>query len=123
MKQGTRQGIPTVAEVVKRAAVVCDPPAADIAVTALIESFEDDDRPATAVEDLPGQLGSTVGGIDPEAESPAAAVAAALAAWLVHHSGDTDDRETLIREGVRFGFGDRPPDYISAWLDEEGVAV
>ena len=52
-------------QVVSRAAAICDPAGSDIAVTALIESFEDDERPTTAVSDLAGELGSTVGGIDP----------------------------------------------------------
>ena len=29
---------------------------------AMFEAYEDDDRPATAVEDLGGELGSTAGG-------------------------------------------------------------
>ncbi|HET9152943.1 MAG TPA: hypothetical protein VFN85_02365 [Solirubrobacterales bacterium] len=51
MKPGNRETVPTVADVVREAAAICDPGGADAAVTALFESFEDDDRPATAAED------------------------------------------------------------------------
>ena len=123
MKQGQRQRIPTVSQVVSRAAAICDPAGSDVSVTALLESFEDDERPTTAVEDLAGELGSTVGGIDPEAESPQAAVAAAVAAWLGQDLGDHDDHERVIREAVRLGFADDVPEYVRAWLEEEGIAV
>jgi hypothetical protein len=52
MKPGNRETVPTVADVVREAAAICDPGGADAAVTALFESFEDDDRFATAAEDL-----------------------------------------------------------------------
>ena len=110
-------------QVVSQAAAICDPAGSDLAVTALLESFEDDERPTTAVSDLAGELGSTVGGIDPEAESPAAAVTAAVAAWLGQDLGDHDDRERVIREAVRLGFADQVPEYVELWLEQEGITL
>ena len=121
MKPGDRQGIPTVAEAVTRAAALCDPAAGDWAVTALLESFEDDDRPATAVEDLVGELGSTVGGVDPEGDSPAAAMTAAVAVWLSTNIDSAGDRERVLREAARLGFGDGVPTDVAEWLEAEGV--
>ena len=123
MKPGDRQGIPTVGEAVGKAAGVCDPGGADWAVTALVESFEDDDRPATAVEDLVGELGSTVGGVDPEGDSPAAAMTAAVAVWLATNVDQADDRERVLREAARLGFGDDAPPSVTQWLEAEGVAA
>jgi len=120
MKAGDRQGIPTVGEAVSKAAALCDPEAADSAVTALLEIFEDDERPATAVDDLVAELGSTVGGVDPEGDSPAAAMVAAAAIWLATNI-DADDRERVLRESARLSFGDHPPADVAEWLEAEGV--
>jgi hypothetical protein len=121
VKPGDRQGIPTVAEAVTRAAALCDPSAGDWAVTAMIESFEDDDRPTTAVEDLAGELGSTAEGVDPEGDSPAVAMTAAAAVWLSTNIDSADDRERVLREAARLGFGDGIPANVAAWLEAEGV--
>jgi hypothetical protein len=123
MRPGDRHEIPTVSEAVSRAAAICDPAAADGAVTALVASFELDDRPATAVDDLAGVLGSTVGGVDPEGDSPAASAAAAVAFWLASNPDPGDDRELVLRESVRLGFGDKVPGDVTAWLSEQGVSV
>jgi hypothetical protein len=123
MRPGDRHEIPTVSEAVSRAAALCDPAAADGAVTALVASFELDDRPATAVDDLAGILGSTVGGVDPEGDSPAASVAAAVALWLAVNPADGDDRKRILRESVRLGFGDQVPPAVAEWLVIEGVEI
>lgn len=123
MKPGDRQGVPTVSEAVSAAASVVDPEQSDWTVTVLLESFEDDERPATAVDDLVGELGSTVGGLDPEGDSPAAAMTAAAAVWLATNIDAVGDRDRVLRESARLGFGDRMPDKIAEWLSEAGVEV
>jgi hypothetical protein len=70
MKPGTRETIPTISEIVREATAICDPEGTDTAVLGFFESFEDDDRPATAAEDLQGELLSTVRGIDPSGSPP-----------------------------------------------------
>jgi hypothetical protein len=50
MKPGSRETIPTISEIVREATAICDPEGTDTAVIGLFESFEDDDRPATAAE-------------------------------------------------------------------------
>lgn len=123
MRPGDRQEIPTVAEVVSKASALCDPHGADPAVTAFFESFEDDERPATAPDDLAGELGSTAGGVDPDGASPAVSVVAAAAAWLATNFGHADDRERVLREAVRLGFADQVPPEVSAWLAGQGVQL
>lgn len=123
MQPGDRKQIPTVAEAVTRAASLCDPAGGDWAVTALLESFEDDDRPATAVDDLVGELGSTVEGVDPEGDSPAAAMTAAAAVWLSTNFDSAEDRERVLREGARLRFGDGVPAHVAGWLAAAGVSA
>ena len=116
MKPGDRTTIPTVAEVVRDGAAICDPEGTDTAVTALFEAFEDDDRPATASEDLAAELLGTVDGIDPNGDSPAARMAAASAAWLATNPEQEHEAEQVLRESARLVFDGDPPEPVAAWL-------
>ena len=102
-------------------AAICDPEGTETAVTALFEAFEDDDRPATASEDLAGELLSTVDGIDPEGDSPAARMAAASAAWLATNPEHEHQVEHVLREAARLVFAGEPPPAVAEWLEERGV--
>jgi hypothetical protein len=121
MKPGSRETIPRISEVVRDAAAICDPEGVDSAVTAMFEAFEDDDRPATAVEDLPGVLLSTARGLDPDGDSPAAAATAAAAVWLATNPRQADEGDRVLREGVRLVFDGTPPESLGGWLAERGV--
>lgn len=123
MKPGSRETIPTISEVVREAAAICDPEGIDTAVTGLFESFEDDDRPTTAAEDLQGELLSTVRGIDPEGDDPAALAAAAAAVWLATNPGQADNGDHVLREGTRLVFEGNPPEPLSEWLAARGVEL
>lgn len=121
MKPGTRDTIPTISEVVREAAAICDPEGTDTAVTGLFESFEDDDRPTTAAEDLQGELLSSVRGIDPEGDNPAALAAAAAAFWLSTNPAQADNGDHVLREGVRLVFEGNPPEPLAEWLAARGI--
>lgn len=121
MKPGSRDTIPPISEVVREAAAICDPDGTDTAVTGLFESFEDDDRPTTAAEDLQGELLSTVRGIDPEGDNPAALAAAAAAVWLATNPSQADNGDHVLREGVRLVFEGNPPEPLSGWLQARGI--
>jgi hypothetical protein len=123
MKPGSRETIPTISEVVREATAICDPEGTDTAVLGLFESFEDDDRPATAAEDLQGELLSTVRGIDPEADSPAALAAAAAAVWLATNPSQADNGDHVLREGTRLVFEGSPPEPVSEWLTARGIQL
>lgn len=122
MRPGSHDRIPTVSEVVREATAICDPDGAETAVSALYDAFEDDDRPATAAENLRGELLSTVRGIDPEEDEPAAWAAAATAVWLANHPAQNQGNQ-VIREGVRRVFNGHPPQPIADWLEARGVEV
>jgi hypothetical protein len=121
MKPGNHERIPTVSEAVREAVAICDLNGTASGVTAFLESFEDDDRPATAVEDLLGELLSTARGIDPEGDEPAVAATAATAAWLATNPAQADAGDHALREGVRLAFEGRPPEPLLELLLERGI--
>ncbi|HEV2727888.1 MAG TPA: hypothetical protein VGV34_06310 [Solirubrobacterales bacterium] len=121
MKPGSRETIPTISEVVREAAAITDPEGTDTAVTGFFESFEDDDRPATAAEDLQGELLSTVRGIDPEGDNPAALAAAAAAVWLATNPSQADNGDHVLREATRLVFEGNPPEPVTEWLAGRGI--
>jgi hypothetical protein len=121
MKPGSRETIPTISEVVREATAICDPEGTDTAVIGLFESFEDDDRPTTAAEDLQGELLSTVRGIDPEGDSPAALAAAAAAVWLATNPSQADNGDHVLREGTRLVFEGSPPAPLADWLGARAI--
>jgi hypothetical protein len=123
MKPGSRETIPTISEVVREAATIVDPEGVETAVTGFFESFEDDDRPTTAAEDLQGELLSTVRGIDPEGDNPAALAAAAAAFWLATNPSQADNGDHVLREGVRLAFEGAPPEPLAEWLATRGVEL
>src|SRR3954465_5749036 len=122
MKPGNRETIPTISEAVGEATAIVDPEGTDTAVLGFFESFEDDDRPTTAAEDLKGDLLSTVRGIDPEGDAPAALAAAAAAFWLATNPSQADNGDHVLREGVRLAFEGEPPESLADWLAERGIA-
>lgn len=123
MRPGNRETIPTISEVVREAAAIVDPDGSDDAIAAFFESFEDDDRPTTAAEDLRGELLSTAEGIDPEGDDPAALAVAAAAFWLSTNPSQADNGGHVLREGVRLAFEGNPPEPLADWLTARGVEV
>ena len=123
MKPGTRETIPTISEIVREATAIADPNGAETAVTALYDGFEDDDRPATAAEDLAGELFETVRAIDPEEDEPAAWAAAAAAVWLATNPSQADNGDHVLREGTRLVFEGNPPEQLADWLSARGVEL
>lgn len=121
MRPGDRTEPPSVADAVSRAAALADPDRTEAGVTGLIESFEDDTRPATASEDLQGELRSAAEALDPEGATPAIAATAAAAAWLATNPGHAGDAERVLREGTRLMFGNDPPESLEDWLAARGV--
>ena len=114
---------PTVAEVVHRAAQVCDPPGQNADVADLLVRFEDSDEPVTVVPDIEQRLWEAVGVLDPDGDEPALAMAAAVAIYLAHRRDQVDDdRESLLRLAARAEFDGDPPPYVADWLAAEGVS-
>jgi hypothetical protein len=113
--------IPSVSEVVARAAVICDPDGHDPAVAGLVERFEDDDRPATAVPALADVVSAEVEDEGPAVIGAPAKMTAFVAAWLSTNFEFADDRERVLRESSRAAFDGQPPAELEAWLAEQGI--
>ena len=122
VRPGDHEPIPTVSEAVREAAAICDPNGADAGTRGLIDAFEDDDRPVTAVEDFEETLASVERGIDPDQDTPAAQMTVAAAIWLSTNSDqEHHHREHVLREASRLYFHDEPPPDVAAWLRDAGV--
>ena len=116
-----RTDIQTVSEVVREAAATCDPAGHDDAVSSLVARYEDDDRPALGVDDLRGELKGMLEGLDPEGDSTAAGMTAAVATFIATSPAEAGDRETVLRHAARMWFGEDAPEPVRAWLRGQGA--
>ena len=123
MKPADHERVQPVSEVVREAAAITDPAGADDAITALVEIYEDNDRPSTAVEDLLGTLLATAEGIDLEGDDGGVEITAAAAAWLAHNQAQASghERDHVVREGVRIAYKGKPPEAVDSWLASRGI--
>jgi hypothetical protein len=114
--------VQTVSQVVRRAVALCDPDGQDAIAPELQEVFEDDDRPAPGLGgSLADELRSTVRGLDPEGDSAAAAMAAAVAIFLATQPKGGDDPAHTLREAARIEWGDDPAQNVRDWLADHGT--
>ena len=111
-----------ISQLVSHAASLVDPEGTDPEVEGLVLAFEDDDRPARGLPGLREELQSTVEGMDPDGDSPAARMAAAVAFFLSGAPEDERDREGLLRVAARLFYGDALPDPVEQWLALQGVS-
>ena len=112
----------TVAQLVHEAVALCDPDGTDEACTQLLLAFEDDDRAAVGLGDSLGEeLRTSVDGLDPEHDSAAAEVAAAVAFYLSTKPTGGSSDEATIREAVRVRWGGDVPANVADWLAAQGV--
>jgi hypothetical protein len=118
-----RTDIQSVSEVVREAAAICDPDGHDDVVNSLRARFEDDDRPALGVDDLQGELRGMLEGVDPEGDSPAAQMTAAVATFLAASPAEADRGDAALRHAAKVWFGDDPPEPVRDWLRDQGVEV
>ena len=118
----TEPHIPTLSEVVRRAAEATDP--GNDAVEELQERTEDEDEPVTAFDDVDEWLAEVVGRIDPEGEDPVMVMTAAVAVYLAHRRDEMGaPRDELLRLAARAEFDGHPPHHVAEWLAAEGVSA
>jgi hypothetical protein len=119
----TEPPVPTVFEVVRRAAEVCDPDDEHPAVAEQLERFEDRDEPITALEDPETELAEAAA-LDEDLAEPAELMVVAVATYLAHRRDELDDsREEILRLAARAEFPGEPPGPVRDWLVDEGVEV
>jgi hypothetical protein len=117
---------PTVAELVRRAAEICDPDDREAAIGDLEVQLEDDDTPITAVENLEERLAIAIEGADYELEDPAVSVTVAVVLYLAAHAGhghDPRDPREMMRLAARAQWQGDPPGDVAEWLASRGAAV
>ncbi len=112
----------TVAQVVKQAVEVCDPQGVSDALVSLLERYEDDDVPITAVPVLADQLDVVVNEIDDPVHAPELNMARAVILYLAHRRDELEeDPDELMRLAVRAEFDGKPPREVADWLTAQGL--
>jgi hypothetical protein len=113
----------TVSEVVHRAVEVCEDSTSE-SLDELLEKFEDDDRPISAVEDAEEMLNERIGPPDFDDLDAALTMARAVIVYLAHRRDELEGgRLELLRLAARAEFDGRPPDHVKQWLTEQGVSL
>ena len=121
---GTEPEPLTVAQAVQRAVDTCATDANEEMLARLLERFEDDDQPITAVQDLSARLGDADADIDAEAEDPALSMAIATTLYLAFRRDMEDaDDDALLRAAARAEWKGDPPDEVVDWLAGQGVRI
>ncbi len=113
---------PSLAEVVHRAAELCDPAGEQPAVWELVSRLQDRDEPVTAVADVAAELAETTARIEPAVDDPALEMTVAVAVYLAHRRDQLDaGREDVLRLAARAEFDADPPPRVAAWLDAQSI--
>jgi hypothetical protein len=109
----------TLAELVRRAAAIVDPPGEDASVEEFAVRFEDADQPVRGVL---GELEERVlWGADEEAPI---VMAQAVTLYLAHRLEDVENTpEHILLHAARSEFEGHPPEHVKAWLADQGVGV
>jgi len=115
----------TISEVVHRAVEVCDD-GSDSGLDELLERFEDDDEPIAAIQDLPARLDMAIGPqeFDEDDRDAPMTMARAVILYLAHRRDELNGAPgELLRLAARAEFDGHPPDYVSRWLEQQGIEV
>jgi hypothetical protein len=111
-------------EVAKRAVEVADPSDSDARLGDLLEQFEDDDEPVSAVENLEERVAIAVEGVDVEIDDPAVSMAAATILYLARRRDELHaDPQRILRLAARAEYKGDPPESVLEWLADRGVEV
>ena len=113
----------TLAQLVHRAAEITDPDGADADVVALEQRFEDADWPVSGILDsIEQRMAEAAGTLDPQEDSPALQMTAAVAVYLAHRRDEIEqDAADVLRLAARAEFNGNPPANVANWLDEVGI--
>jgi hypothetical protein len=113
----------TVSEIVRRAVEICEDSTSD-SLDELLERFEDDDRPVTAVADIEETLDEALGPADADEFDGALSMARAVIVYLAHRRDELGgERLELLRLAARAEFSGHPPPHVEDWLTDQGVSL
>ena len=109
----------TLSELVRRAAAIVDPPGEDAAVEEFTVRHEDADLPVRGILDsLQERL---LWGADEDAPI---VMAQAVTLYLAHRPEELENTpENILLHAARAEFDGRPPENVTAWLEDQGVNV
>jgi hypothetical protein len=111
------------AEATHRAVEVCADPASP-GLDQLLERFQDDDEPISAIEDVEERLIQALGPPELDDEDPALTMARAVVVYLAHRRDALNTEPTeLLRLAVRAEFHNEPPEPVARWLDDQGLTL
>jgi hypothetical protein len=114
----------TLFDIVRRAVDICDPDDSDQRLGRLLEQFEDDDEPVTAIENLEERVAIAVEGVDVEIEDPAVSMATAVILYLARRRDELHDHPSkVLRMAARAEWKGDPPEQVVEWLADRGVVV
>jgi len=109
----------TLAELVRRAVAIVDPPGEDAAVEEFAVRFEDADQPVRG--QLDGLQERLLWGADEDAPI---VMAQAVTLYLAHRLDDFENTpEHILLHAARAEFDGRPPENVKAWLADQGVTM
>jgi hypothetical protein len=108
-------------EAVRRAVEVCDD-ATDNRLDELLDRFEDDDEPISAIDDVEERLNEAIGPAELDEENAPLTMARAVVTYLAYRRDEVDAAPVeLLRLAARAEFDGEPPDYVARWLELQGV--
>jgi hypothetical protein len=113
----------TLAEAVHRAVETCDDGTDEGALDELLERFEDDDEPISAIEDIERLLDERVGPREDDT-APAFTMACAVVVYLAHRRDEISaDPDELLRLTARAEWDGAPPPEVAQWLERRGLTI
>lgn len=122
MRPAESEGVPTIAEVARRAVVVCDPGDNDALLGDFFQRFEDRDEPVTAYTDLGYEIARGAESLGPDSEHPAIQTAVAVATYLGYRRDEvSDDPADILRLATRAEYDGHPPPAVAEWLAQAGI--
>ena len=111
----------TMFEAVRRAVEVCDD-GTDNGLDELLDKFEDDDEPISAIGDIEQRLNETLGPPEFDDDDAPYTMARAVITYLHFRRDEVNVPPVeLLRLAARAEFDGKPPDYVGRWLAEQGV--
>jgi hypothetical protein len=107
----------SLADLVRKAAAIVDPPGEDAAVEEFAVRFEDADQPVRGI--LDGLEERVMWGVDEDAPI---VMAQAVTLYLAHRLDEVSNTpEHILAHAAKAEFDGRPPEHIVAWLGDQGV--
>lgn len=109
----------SLADLVRRAVAIVDPPGEDPAVEEFAVRYEDADQPVRGI--LDGLEERVMWGVDEDAPI---VMAQAVTLYLAHRPGEIDNTpEHILAHAAKAEFDGNPPENVRAWLADQGVTL